>query len=316
MTALNSPSPQAWRWQTVTVILPILSLLTLVWVIPDSPYYLVTKGRFRDAYTALRASRGTKLQAACDLIYITNLVRAEVASSPTLSVDQLPERQTVQPTSNKGSSSAPLTSREWLCDSWGCLRRHWTTLRRLVQATLLVMLFQQLCGLNVLSFYSSSFFNSYHEDSSTNTIYICLIACMVSLCSIGTIVLREKPSRYQLRFFSNIMALLLLAIVVYSLRSESDLGWTLSTLVPFLYVALRSTVMGNGECLIDRTRSMLTISSGVVPTPKRCSHFILRRGHGCCVELDWCWIPDLPGNPTLRKCIFLATVKAPLDVSH
>ncbi|KAF2097983.1 general substrate transporter, partial [Rhizodiscina lignyota] len=123
--------PPSWRYQLASASLPAVCLLSLVWTIPESPRWLLKKGRYSDAFASLVALRPTPLQAAAELFYANAQIQVEV---------RLPH----------GRSKVTELNRTALF----CVSR----IRRATVAALVIHIAQQLCGINVLQFYSSTFF--------------------------------------------------------------------------------------------------------------------------------------------------------------
>ncbi|KAH0555842.1 hypothetical protein GP486_006212 [Trichoglossum hirsutum] len=69
--------PLGWRFQTAAAFLPAIVLLSLILVCPESPRFLLKKGRYREAYRSLLQLRETPLQAARDLYYMNCQLQAE-----------------------------------------------------------------------------------------------------------------------------------------------------------------------------------------------------------------------------------------------
>ncbi|KAE8372784.1 hypothetical protein BDV26DRAFT_285653 [Aspergillus bertholletiae] len=120
----------AWRLQLGSAFIPAIPLLFSVFFCPESPRWLVKKGRYREAFASPRKLRFTEVQAARDLysMYV-----------------QFNQEQHMISTSGK----------PW--NRFGQL----FTIRRIRRANLaasIVMLAQQMCGINIISFYSSSVF--------------------------------------------------------------------------------------------------------------------------------------------------------------
>jgi hypothetical protein len=67
-----------WRYEVVSVIIPTIVLLSLVWTIPESPRWLLKKGRYQDAFASFTALRETPLQAAAELFYANAQIQAEI----------------------------------------------------------------------------------------------------------------------------------------------------------------------------------------------------------------------------------------------
>lgn len=79
---LSGTGDSSWRYQLASTSLPALCLLTLVWTIPESPRWLLKKGRYADAYASLVALRPTPLQAAAELFYAEAQIQAELNLLP------------------------------------------------------------------------------------------------------------------------------------------------------------------------------------------------------------------------------------------
>jgi MFS family permease len=60
----------AWRLQLGSAFIPTVPLLVGIWFCPESPRWLITKGRYREAYQSLLRLRNSSLQAARDLYLI------------------------------------------------------------------------------------------------------------------------------------------------------------------------------------------------------------------------------------------------------
>lgn len=74
--------PLSWRFQMASAFLPALCLLSLVWVIPESPRWLLKMGRLPEAFAALSTLRETPLQAAIELLYANSQIQVETSLLP------------------------------------------------------------------------------------------------------------------------------------------------------------------------------------------------------------------------------------------
>ncbi len=119
----------AWRLQLGSAFIPSIPLLVLIYFCPESPRWYMKKGRYRDAYKSLVRLRTTKLQAARDLYYISSQLTVESAII---------------------GESNYLTR---LIELFTIPRN-----RRASLAAFVVMIAQQMCGINIIAFYSSSVF--------------------------------------------------------------------------------------------------------------------------------------------------------------
>ncbi|KAF2797822.1 MFS transporter [Melanomma pulvis-pyrius CBS 109.77] len=128
--AVKDTGKISWRLQFGSALLPALPLLLGVYFCPESPRWYIKKGRFGDAYKSLKKLRNTELQAARDLYYIHAQLRAEAS---------LVSKETNYVTRFLQLFTTP-------------------RLRRATVASGVVMLAQQMCGINIIAFYSSTIF--------------------------------------------------------------------------------------------------------------------------------------------------------------
>ncbi|GAA5876468.1 hypothetical protein JCM3774_003785 [Rhodotorula dairenensis] len=124
-----------WRLMLGSACLPALFVMAQVYFCPESPRWLIGRGRYRDAYKSLCRIRFTKLQAARDLFMINALLEEE-ANMPT------------------GKAA--------LLELFSVGRN-----RRAVLASGIVMFMQQFCGINVIAYYSSTIFRQAGFDEIT-----------------------------------------------------------------------------------------------------------------------------------------------------
>jgi MFS family permease len=140
----------AWRLQYGAPFVPAVPLLLGIWFCPESPRWLLKKGKVAKAYRSLVRLRNTPLQAARDLYFIHAQLVYE---------DLLLEQSGLAKTGNFFTRFIELFS----------IPR----LRRATQASGVVMIAQQMCGsklliscfstyltfiVNIIAFYSSTIF--------------------------------------------------------------------------------------------------------------------------------------------------------------
>lgn len=121
----------AWRLQFGSAFIPAVPLLIGVYFCPESPRWYIKKGMTRNAYQSLLRLRNTPLQAARDLYYISAQIKIEmeiIGDSNYLT--RFIELFTIP------------------------------RVRRSTLASATVMLAQQMCGINIVSFYSSTIFSN------------------------------------------------------------------------------------------------------------------------------------------------------------
>jgi len=125
----------AWRLQLASAFIPAVPLVLGVWFTPESPRWLMTKRNHSQAYRSLLRLRNSPLQAARDLYYINALLVQE---------DVLLEEAGLSKAANMFTRFVELF-----------------TIPRIRRATIasgIVMLAQQMCGINIIAFYSSTIF--------------------------------------------------------------------------------------------------------------------------------------------------------------
>ncbi|BEJ16595.1 hypothetical protein CspHIS471_0512000 [Cutaneotrichosporon sp. HIS471] len=119
----------AWRLQLGSAFIPALPLALLIYLCPESPRWYMKKGRYVDALKSYNRLRKSEIVAARDLYY-----------SHVLYMEELSEAR-----------GAGYLAR--LRDCFVVPR-----IRRATVAAGVVMLSQQLCGINIIAFYSSTVF--------------------------------------------------------------------------------------------------------------------------------------------------------------
>ncbi|PKY08346.1 galactose-proton symport [Aspergillus campestris IBT 28561] len=127
--AVKDTGDISWRLQLGSAFIPALPLLFGVYFCPESPRWYIKKGSMRKAYESLCRLRNTELQAARDLFSIYSQIRIE------------------QEIAGKGSYAQR-------CVELFTIPR----VRRATLASFVVMLAQQMCGINIVAFYSSTIF--------------------------------------------------------------------------------------------------------------------------------------------------------------
>ncbi|KAJ5689121.1 Major facilitator superfamily domain general substrate transporter [Penicillium macrosclerotiorum] len=126
----------AWRLQLGSAFIPAVPLVLGIWFCPESPRWLITKGRPRKAYQSLLRLRNSPLQAARDLYMIHSQIVEEnnmLKASGFAQTDNIFVR---------------------FFEIFTIPR-----LRRATQASGIVMIAQQMCGINIIAFYSSTIFS-------------------------------------------------------------------------------------------------------------------------------------------------------------
>ncbi|KAF2153459.1 hypothetical protein K461DRAFT_286153 [Myriangium duriaei CBS 260.36] len=154
--------PLNWRLQLAAAALPALTLLCLIPTCPESPRFLIKKEKWREAYRSLCYLNRSSIVAAKELFLIHVQIQAE--SKIYGMTDRGLGGDTTDVAADDESYAASFTENTNLYRKQGAT----TYLKRFVQlftiprirrgtmAAFVVMISQQLCGVNVLAFYSST----------------------------------------------------------------------------------------------------------------------------------------------------------------
>ncbi|TFA99898.1 Polyol transporter 5 [Trichoderma ghanense] len=125
----------AWRLQLASAFIPAVPLVIGTYFCPESPRWYMKKGKHEKAWRSLLRLRNNPIQAARDLYYIQCLLDQEVL---------LVEQAGLKVTNNMFTRFIELFT----------IPR----IRRATWASGIVMIAQQMCGINIISFYSSTIF--------------------------------------------------------------------------------------------------------------------------------------------------------------
>ncbi|KAI1474151.1 hypothetical protein F4774DRAFT_430105 [Daldinia eschscholtzii] len=119
----------SWRLQVGSAFIPAVPLTFLILFCPESPRWYVKKGRIRQAIESLLRLRNHPIQAARDLytIYAQVEIESETISESTY-IERIIQLFTIP------------------------------RIRRATLASFVVMIGQQMCGINIIAFYSSTVF--------------------------------------------------------------------------------------------------------------------------------------------------------------
>ena len=120
----------SWRLQLGSAFIPAVPLALGVFICPESPRWYIKKGRVGDAYKSLLRLRNHPIQAARDLYYINAQIEIEAeAMGDSNYVTRFIQLFTIP------------------------------RVRRATLASFVVMIAQQMCGINIMAFYSSTIFS-------------------------------------------------------------------------------------------------------------------------------------------------------------
>lgn len=138
----------AWRWQIASSALPTIVLLSLNWVGPESPRFLMKHHRHKEAYEALLALRGEPVLAAKELLYVHFQMDVETQHLS----HQRPDVE-ANGHAHKEKEGARRFRQSPRSDIryWRKIRDLFTVkrIRRATMTAVVCMIGQQLCGVNV-----------------------------------------------------------------------------------------------------------------------------------------------------------------------
>lgn len=127
--AVGNVGPISWRLQIGSAFIPAIPLVALIFFCPESPRWYMKKNRYSEAMNSLLRLRNNPIQAARDLIAINAqlAIESEAIGNSTY-ISRFIELFTIP------------------------------RLRRATLASFVVMIAQQMCGINIIAFYSSTVF--------------------------------------------------------------------------------------------------------------------------------------------------------------
>ena len=179
--AVSQVGDIVWRWQTASSVLPTIVLLSLIFVCPESPRFLMKHERYKAAYRTLLALRGEPVLAAKEMLYVHYQMDVEMrhlshkhADAEEVSGEKvdLPKQQ-----ARSGISERVFHRRSRGINYWQKVGQLFTEkrVRRAMGTAIVCMVGQQICGVNVLSFFSSTFFcyaGSPKDNPAKNPTYL------------------------------------------------------------------------------------------------------------------------------------------------
>ncbi|RMZ68121.1 d-xylose-proton symporter [Pyrenophora seminiperda CCB06] len=213
----------SWRLQFGSAFIPAVPLVLGIWFVPESPRWLMKKRNYAKAYRSFLRLRNTPLQAARDLYYTHCLLEQE---------EVLIREAGINPKSNFFTRFIELFT----------IPR----VRRATQASGIVMIGQQMCGINIIAFYSSTIFK---EGGATNKEALIasfgfgLVNFAFAWPAVWTI---DTFGRRGLLLFTfpNMFWTLLVAGMCYYIPKDSDAHLGLIAFFVYLFGAFYSPGMG------------------------------------------------------------------------
>ncbi|KAH0388050.1 MFS transporter, partial [Aureobasidium melanogenum] len=120
----------AWRFQLAAAFAPALPLLGLIWLCPESPRWLMKKGRYQKAFRAFCRIRNSELISAREMFYAHCQLMAEADGFKGKSLSKRVMELVTVP-----------------------------RIRRATISSSIIVIAQQFSGINIMAFYSSTIFS-------------------------------------------------------------------------------------------------------------------------------------------------------------
>ena len=181
----------AWRWMLLVMLVPSIIMLAVSLTLPESPRYLVMKGRDREAAEVLRDINGLSH----------------------------PERKVAQiRASLGGESSARLSD----------LRGNVFGLKKVVWIGILVALFQQFCGINIILYYDSSIWRSmgFSEQTALDISVWRTVAAFIPM--VASMFLIDRIGRKKLLAIGSVVMGVFLAVATVGFYHASTVDGNLT----------------------------------------------------------------------------------------
>ncbi|MFI1704968.1 sugar porter family MFS transporter [Streptomyces griseoruber] len=158
----------AWQWMLMSAVVPALAYLALIPLIPESPYYLVARGRAEEAFRSIVRVEGDGTDAEGRLADIERALRNTHRS----------------------------TLRDLFGGRFGLLPVVW--------AGLGLAAFQQLVGINVIFYYSSILWQSVGIDQSSSLLISLLTSIVNIIGTITAMMLIDRVGRKPLALIGSV----------------------------------------------------------------------------------------------------------------
>ncbi|KAK5735834.1 hypothetical protein LTR17_007846 [Elasticomyces elasticus] len=265
---VSQVGPTSWRWQVASSALPTIVLLSLIYVCPESRRFLMRRGCYKSAYQNLVLLRYHPILTAKELLYVHCQAKVEsrfLGKGRTST--QLHDGTESPPDMPKSTTARPANYWRKLYQLFSIKRNQ----RAIIAAVVLVS--QQLCGVNALQFFSSTLFcdaRGLNQDESglTNPKYLepLFLSWGIGLANFlfafpTYYFIDRKGRRWLLLVTIPLMALTILAAgLSFLIPIESSAHVPVIAFFTFLFIAFYSCGMGPVP---------FTISAEVFPMEQR-----------------------------------------------
>ncbi|KAI9146739.1 Polyol transporter 5 [Paramyrothecium foliicola] len=224
----------AWRLELGSAFIPAFVLAAGIYFCPESPRWLMKHGRHAEAFQSMRKLRAHPIIGARDFYYSYVIYQEEL----------------------KEAKGAGYFARLWDCFAV-------PRIRRANYGASTVMLAQQMCGINIISFYSSSIFRDvgYTQDQA---LYASLgYGAIQVVFTIPTLFLIDTKGRRFLTLVTfPLMCIFLLAAGLSLLNDTENRAAKIGPVVLFVYLFTIAYCLGEGPVAFQ-------YSAEVFPTIQR-----------------------------------------------
>ncbi|CAG8058217.1 unnamed protein product [Penicillium salamii] len=208
----------AWRLQLGSAFIPSLILAVGVFFCPESPRWLMKHGKFAKGFRSMSRLRAHPIIGARDFYYSYIIYQEEL----------------------KEARGAGYFSRLWDCFAV-------PRIRRANYGASTVMIAQQMCGINIISFYSSTIFlkAGYSEEQA---LYASLgYGAIQVVATIPTLFLIDTKGRRTLTLITfPFMCIFLLAAGLSLLKTTGSAGEKIGPVALFVYLFTIAYSLGEG----------------------------------------------------------------------
>ncbi|OAQ65250.1 sugar porter (SP) family MFS transporter [Pochonia chlamydosporia 170] len=207
----------AWRFQLAAAFAPAIPVVIWVWYCPESPRWLMKKGRYLESFKSFCRLRNTELQAARDLYYAHCQVMEE----------------------RDAFAGASFLSRAWELVAV-------PRLRRATVASAWIVISQQFSGINIMAFYSSTIFANAGYSVLSSLLASLGFGIVLFVFAFPAIYTMDTYGRRNLLLitFPNMAWCLLAAGLCFLLPTDSGARIPLIALFIYIFTAFYGPGMG------------------------------------------------------------------------
>jgi len=197
----------AWRLQLASAFIPTLPLLVAIYSCPESPaWHVKANNDYAAAFASLCRLRNSELQAARDVyyLYMQQRISQKLDASPPSFVRQLSELFTIPRN------------------------------RRAALAAGTVMFAQQLCGINIIAFYSSTIFSTAGLSTFIALSASCVFGAVNTIFALPAVYAMDKYGRRSLLLYAFPPMAVCMAAMALCFQIPIESMWYLPSLSLFV----------------------------------------------------------------------------------